>query len=1247
MQRVSKFVFVPVLLLVFAAAAEAQPTISSITLTGGGTAYGGVGPNAPGTGYTITGTGFSTVQKLTRFVDSVNNDVLIGVSCSSTTSCTASGVRPYRKDSGTYGTVQVFAFVNGAKSAGSVGFIYYGAPAITSITPANNGPYNSATAYTLNGGPFTSAANSLPGTTSVYLANSIADLASGCGSPGSCARTAPSLTYDCCVPQGAYQITVMTPGGVVNPYFIYGPGSQTPATPFITGISASTGPAAGGNTVTITGTNFIPGPQVAVGGGFGVFRGTTFTFISGAGSVAASGVNCASTTSCTVTVPGGGAGPVDIQVFTVCGAGLSPCSGNARPSVSIPTTKKGLYSFPGIKVSPTGSGVAANVVVSETGHAAMYTVALHSRPSAPVHVTITPSGGGTVSPTSLDFTPNDWAYPQYVQINGINDGGAVGDGSFNVTHTTTSTDANYNGLVGNQAFDRIDNDAKRFYVGPKASLVTTRAGGTTLFNIVLMQAPSAQVVVKLASSDPSVGVPSVSQLVFDTTTGGATGWNVARTVTITGQNDGTPGVRRDYSIMLTSSSGDAAYNNSANLPDVAVTNIDNPGIPSGLTVVRTGAGTALATWTGGVADAIWYRLRYSTTPGGSKVPIASSAVQSQTITGLTPGQQYYFTVSAVNEFGEGNGTAEVPFKILPPVPFGAMDGDAKSEMIYYKPNGDWRIASSVLNYGSSTTVSLGGAGFTPVPGDYDGDGVVDVAVYNDATGAWNILKSSGGTLNLNWGGAGYKPVPGDYDGDGKNDPAVYRLSDGQWSVLKSTSNYTTTIVVGWGGGGYTPVPGHDFDGDTITDIAIYQQSSGFWYVLLSSGNYLTTLSKSWGGVGYTLVPGDYDGDKKTDLGLYHRSTGAWAVLLSGASYTTTLSKSWGGVGYLPVPGDFDGDGKTDLGLFEQGTGNWYVLLSTTAYTTTVSKTAFGTSADRIISNAIFVGGDDASRASDFEADGKADITVYNSTTGGWSTLTSSSNYVGALSKSFGGSGYVAVPGDYDGDGKADYGVYQSSTGNWSVLLSSSNYTTSLSKSAGGAGWIPVQGDYDGDGKTDFVAYNTTTGQWFGLKSSANYTTTVSVGYGGSGYSAVVGDFDGDGKTDIGVYQVSTGNWSVLTSSSNYSSGLNKSVGGAGYVPVQGDYDGDGKTDFVVYNTTSGVWYGLKSSTNYTTTINVSWGGSGYTPVKGDYDGDGKTDLATYVVSTGNWYILLSGANYTTTISKGLGGAGYVALPQYP
>lgn len=252
--------------------------------------------------------------------------------------------------------------------------------------------------------------------------------------------------------------------------------------------------------------------------------------------------------------------------------------------------------------------------------------------------------------------------------------------------------------------------------------------------------------------------------------------------------------------------------------------------------------------------------------------------------------------------------------------------------------------------------------------------------------------------------------------------------------------------------------------------------------------------------------------------------------------------------------------------------------------------------------------------SDFDGDGKTDLSVFSPSTGLW-RYTNSSN--GAIdSVFFGNANDILVPGDFDGDGKSDIAVWRPSTGVWYVLGSSSGF---FAAQFGSPGDIPVAGDYDADGRTDFAVWRPSSGVWYIFQSTLGVRILQ---WGSPGDKPLAGDFDGDGKADFGIWRPSSGVWYILKSSSTLPMYIQ--FGMQGDKPLVADFNGDGLTDFTIYRPATGYWYILTNGTFAFT--GGPFGAPTDIPVPGDYDGDGKTDIAVFRPNGNVWYRINSSDN---------------------
>lgn len=247
--------------------------------------------------------------------------------------------------------------------------------------------------------------------------------------------------------------------------------------------------------------------------------------------------------------------------------------------------------------------------------------------------------------------------------------------------------------------------------------------------------------------------------------------------------------------------------------------------------------------------------------------------------------------------------------------------DGRADVSVYRPLPDgslWRVRNSTS--GAVTETPWGKNTDRLVPGDYDGDGIFDRAVWRPDEGNWYIVPSSGAPILVKgWGVSTDIPVPADYDGDGFTDIAVFRPSEANWYIINSNGGVGT--IVHWGLSTDKLVPA-DYDGDGKADPAVWRASEANWYVKQSSGG---ATVRNWGLSTDRPVPGDYDGDGKSDLAVYRPSDANWYII---HSFTNSgFIRNWGLSTDILVPADYDKDGKTDIAVYRPSEANWYIISS--------------------------------------------------------------------------------------------------------------------------------------------------------------------------------------------------------------------------------------------------------------------------------------------------------------------------------
>ena len=788
--------------------------------------------------------------------------------------------------------------------------------------------------------------------------------------------------------------------------------------------------------------------------------------------------------------------------------------------------------------------------------------------------------------------------------------------------------------------DELDGGEMGITICESAGLVTTEAGGTASFTVVLDSKPSAEVTIGLSSSDISEGRIWLDSLTFN-----AQNWDLPQRVAVTGMDDDVDDGDVVYTILTAGAISEDESYNGFDAEDVAITNEDDDtaGITVGLPINSHGM------FPGEMSDV-----------GGTYVDdivLGDFDEDGLLDAACTRREEGVFSLL----LGRGDGSFEDHIdnqvgKRIHAIATADFDQDGHADLVV----GD-RL---VIGRGDGTFEPwkdiLSGDIFELATKDIDKDGFVDIIAI-DLGGAVTLLPGRGdGTfdsgISLDVGDGSRAVAIGDLDGDGHLDLAI----------ANGPAN-DVSVIFGEGGWQFRPQETHtvgtypynlamaDLDQDGRLDLLVANGLSADISVLYGDGDggFQPEVRHASGDYPSDLVVTDVNQDGRPDI-LVATSHSPYLTVLLGQADGSLVDGGRCPTGTYPrtmALGDTNNDGHEDLTIACWVPGTVTVHLRN-------EDGAFQFSAYQEMD-----AWTEGVSLADFNSDGHLDMaTVDTRPEGGVlvrlgrgdGTFETETLYAVAATSNW------PIVGDFNEDGSLDM-LVSNRLGKHALLLGRIDGTFEVTSTNTGVafGGSPIA-DFDGDGHLDLFCMNSrTTDPWYGIQRGKGDGTFHPVSkvhlsseytYGPCARSA---DFNGDGIPDIvgGAFDhqiqvfIGVGD-GTFREPVSYLEDI--SVG----TLAVADFDEDGSPDILIFQSDSTTLLRNRGDGTFTThrllthDPNSRKNTRAYSVVS-DINSDGHADVATFVYGFHCVWLLLGNGDGTFAESATYAPGTFTSVPFGP
>jgi len=393
-----------------------------------------------------------------------------------------------------------------------------------------------------------------------------------------------------------------------------------------------------------------------------------------------------------------------------------------------------------------------------------------------------------------------------------------------------------------------------------------------------------------------------------------------------------------------------------------------------------------------------------------------------------------------------------------------------------------------VSFGFVQNLATGGTiPFAVVSGDFNNDGILDVAVGNDSGSVGTLLGNGDGTFRapivftLPGGSNADGLAVGDFNEDGNLDLAVADFSGEAVRILLGLGNgsfVTGQVLPFVAGAGPVDVAVGDFNNDGNLDLVEASFTSGFvnWYSGAGNGTFTLIANFNSGVNPRGLTVADLNGDGALDVAIAVQGSDRIAALINNntaaVAFTPVAALITLPAGSGPVrvaAGDFDEDGDTDLAVANYDGDNVTTFLNAGGLVFNQSQ-VFAANAPRFVI------------AADFSGDGAVDLAVANFNSNNVTVLenrndgTGTFNAAGAAQTFATGNGprFLAT-GDFNRDGQIDLATANELSNTTTVLQNQSRRTYfAVGTGSGVASQVTIY-NRDGSFAGSFSPFGTFTG----------------------------------------------------------------------------------------------------------------------------------------------------------------------------